>query len=254
MKQVPIRGKEELKNEAAICRLLKEFGVMTVPDYVSAADLEIIRNEFLFGLSQPESKFIKPFPYSEGKGCLVLNDEIDREVFPATSCIFNAEWMRSLSEQYLGGRVDLNHSIYFVRDVVGSKHHANDLHFDVQRCFKFFIYLQDTTVDNGAFACVPGSLTNAADIRSRYGEKISYDNRELTRDLPFMEKDAVPVEGKAGTLIIFDTDVFHRAGSVSAGERWVMRGHTRIHTGDVQGGANSGTSFMTKLKKIFKSE
>jgi len=35
------------------------------------------------------------------------------------------------------------------------------------------------------------------------------------------------VEGKAGSLIIFDTQTWHKAGIVSSGERRVMRGHTR---------------------------
>ena len=60
-------------------------------------------------------------------------------------------------------------------------------------------------------------------------DKICYENRYLTRELDFEKsKEKISIEGKAGTLIIFDTDVWHQAGFVSKGVRRVMRGHTRV--------------------------
>jgi ectoine hydroxylase-related dioxygenase (phytanoyl-CoA dioxygenase family) len=50
----------------------------------------------------------------------------------------------------------------------------------------------------------------------------------LSRDLPFTEEEMVAVEGSAGTLIVFDTDVFHKTGNVVSGERRVMRSFSTI--------------------------
>jgi hypothetical protein len=50
----------------------------------------------------------------------------------------------------------------------------------------------------------------------------------MSRDLPAKESDIVSVDGPAGTLIIFDTDVFHRTGTVTEGERRVMRGQSNF--------------------------
>ena len=69
--------------------------------------------------------------------------------------------------------------------------------------------------------------TKSEKIRKKYGNKISYENRHLTRQLDYKKEQIIPIEGKAGDLIIFNTDVWHRAGIVKKGERKVMRGHTR---------------------------
>jgi hypothetical protein len=254
MRTVPTISKEELNDTALVCKILRESGVLMVPGYVGAGELSGLTKEFHFALEQKENVFIRPFPYSQGKGCVVVNEKIDKQVLPFTAAAFNSPLMRKISKEYLNGEVRLNYDIYCVKDVIGSKHHANDLHFDVLPCFKFFIYLSDTTEQNGAFACVPGSIVQAAEIRKKYGDKVSFENRELTRDLPFTEKDAVSVEGKAGSLIIFDTDVFHRAGNVSAGERWVMRGHTRLKTQEKEPAVKQAGGVLSKFRQIFRSK
>ena len=83
------------------------------------------------------------------------------------------------------------------------------------------------TTTNGAFSCVPKSNKESEKIRQIYGDEISYENRHLTRKLDYTDDQVIPIEGEAGDLIIFNTDVWHRAGIVKEGERKVMRGHTR---------------------------
>jgi len=60
------------------------------------------------------------------------------------------------------------------------------------------------------------------------------------------------IEGPAGTLIIFSTDVFHRAGIVSEGQRHVMRGHCRTAEQEAfgQGGMPIFGNIAGKLKKL----
>ena len=237
-------------SEDLIVAQLIKFGVVIIPGYFNNQVVEFLRKEFHFALSQQqENNFIKPFHYSEGAGCVVAKEKIDKSILPYTYNVFSTLFMSNLTNKYLRTKVVLNEVIYFVKDIVGSKHVANDLHFDVLRAFKFFIYLNDTTIKNGAFACVPGSHIKAIEIRKKYGDKISYDNRELTRELPYTEKDAVPLEGKAGTLIIFDTNVFHRAGIVSDGERWVMRGHSYLSPNEISNRIEN--KFFKKVKSLF---
>ena len=103
---------------------------------------------------------------------------------------------------------------------MGSKHVANDMHFDVTPTFKYFLYLTDTTHENGAFTCVPKTHKITQEIREKEGSNITQKNMAITRQLPFKEAEAIPVEGEAGTLIIFTTETFHKAGIVSKGERF----------------------------------
>ena len=134
--------------------------------------------------------------------------------------------MRIISEKFLKKEANLNEEIFIVKDVVGSKHIANDLHYDVTPTLKFFVYLSETTEENGAFRCVPGSHKRTKIYRK--DKNISFDERYVTRELDTQDFPMeIPIEGKAGTLIIFHTDVWHKAGIVSKGDRRVMRGHTR---------------------------
>ena len=47
-----------------------------------------------------------------------------------------------------------------------------------------------------------------------YKDKISYKNRHLLRELDSEKsKEKISIDGNVGTLIIFDTDVWHQAES-----------------------------------------
>ncbi len=246
MNSIPEVDKKETQDYKRLNLLLKENGVLVVRNFLSEEELKGLVKEFHYALESDGNSFIKPLDYSVGKACNIFIEKIEGSVIPFTQKVFSSDWMRRVAKNYLQKDFVLNKEIFFVKDVVGSKHVANDLHFDVQPTFKFFIYLNDTTKTNGAFACVPGSHKKADEIRKKLGGKVNYENRELTRELPYTEKDAVSVEGKAGSLIIFDTNVFHRAGTVSEGERWVMRGHTRPSKENTQG-------FVSKLRSLFRA-
>ncbi|MDA7803428.1 phytanoyl-CoA dioxygenase family protein [Crocinitomix sp.] len=216
-----IENKEEI-----ILDVLKENGIAVIEEFYDLDTVKELIKEFNFILSN-EISGVSKFDYSVGQ-CKIINKlECDFANFKKTQEIFYRNDFQDIADAYLKVNNELNKEIFVVKDIVGSKHHANDLHFDVVSTFKFFIYLTDTNEENGAFSCVPGSHKRTAKIREELGDDISYENRELTRKLPYTEDEVISVNGKAGTLIIFDTDVFHKAGNVIKGERLVMRGHTR---------------------------
>ena len=215
------------RNKESTIKLLKQFGVLIIPSFYSDDVIEKLNSEFAQLLEQKQP-YIKNVPYSNGKAAYALTKEIEKDIYPVTIETYTAPFMAELTESYFGKKVKSNIGIYFVKDVVGSKHIANDLHFDVQQSLKFFIYLNDATAENGAFYAVPGSHKEAQKLRAKYGSEINYENRELSRELPVKDSDAIPIEGKAGSLIIFDTDVFHKAGTVHSGERRVMRGYSEF--------------------------
>lgn len=221
---------------------LKEKGIYIIPNFVSREDIEVLNSEFEKALDTADQlPGVKGMDYSVGRGCKLLINKIDSTDFQGALKIFNSDVMKEVANGYYPTNTQfiLNEEIYVVNDVVGSSHHANDLHFDVVPTLKFFIYLTDTTERNGAFFCVPGSHINTATIREQYGKGISYKNRHLSRELPFTADDALPIEGSAGTLIVFTTEVMHMAGTVHEGDRRVMRGHTR---------PVKKSSFVSKLK------
>ena len=235
-------------NMAAVAEKLRQYGVLVVPGMWDSETTTQLGREFESMLNSTAA-YIRKVDYSNGRAVTVRMDGIEADVFPATSGLFRMAMFDRFTKLYLGREdVHANDSVYLVNDVVGTKHQANDLHFDIQRSLKFFVYLTDTTVKNGAFACVPGSHKIANEMRLRLGRKLNYDNRELSRQLPVKEEDAIALEGTAGSLIIFDTEVFHRAGVVTAGERRVMRGQSNfVDALNYPGEQGGGKSFLKKL-------
>jgi hypothetical protein len=205
---------------------LREFGIVSIDKYISTQEVDKLVAEFKSIMHLPSSEWLEVRPYSLGQAALLTNNNKMGENVPNTYKFFNDPFMKEITDRYLGKGYNSNRKIFVVKDVVGTVHHANDLHFDVQRTLKFFLYLTDTTEVNGAFRCVPGSHKEAEKIRKENPGQISYENREFSRKLPYGPEHTISVNGKAGSLIIFDTNVFHQAGKVSKGERWVMRGQT----------------------------
>ena len=204
---------------------LKDRGVITIDDYVTGEELATLNRDFEQFCNEGYSSYNKHLAYSEGTGRKLINAELPSKM--ATKQFFNSEAFCHLSTEYLGEPFELNKEIFVVEDVPASDHVAQQLHYDIARTLKFFLYLEDTSVKNGAFYCVPGSHKWTAHRRDKFSDQIIPGNRSFTRQLTDEFGGAVPIEGKAGTLIIFDTDVFHQAGKVTEGRRRVMRGHTR---------------------------
>lgn len=106
------------------------------------------------------------------------------------------------------------------------------LHFDRLGTFKFFMYLTDCDRSSGAFSYIPDSYKLGKQLREQAWKETSDYGGAKNRleldypDLGYKAKDAVPIEGPAGTLFAFHSDVFHMGGSVDEGkERRVIRFH-----------------------------
>ena len=215
---------------AELIALLREHGVVAITDFVAPDIIEQLMHEFQWALSAEGLEDVVPTEYSIGRASRIYLSAPEREELKAIRALFKSEFCTSVSCEYFESAqsIRVNDEVFAVKDVVGSRHIANDPHFDVLPTLKFFLYLTDTTEENGAFKCVPGSQVWTAQCRERYGADITYENRDFTRQLPEEYGAPIPVEGKAGTLIVFHTDVFHHAGTVHSGERNVLRGHTRV--------------------------
>lgn len=212
--------------EPSLVEAVKKSGVVKVFGAIDAETLSLLNGEYEEILASGEAG-VKDLGVEVGKACNLVRSELEAGRFSGTVDYFTQPWMQRVSDVYWGDARVLNENIFVTREIPGTKHLAQDLHFDVQETLKFFLYLNDVTAENGAFSCVPGSLGHTRSVREESGADLSYDNREQSRKHPFAEEEVVPVEGGAGTLIVFTTEVWHRAGIVRSGERRVMRGHTR---------------------------
>ena len=232
-----------------ICTYLEKYGVLKLNEYLTKEECHNLHGEYLRILSSEKTESIALTPYSYGDCARVKLPKLNTLEFPKTCEVFSSAFMEEVATRYYAGNeFNLNEEVFVVKDVVGSKHIANDLHYDVRKILKFFLYLTDTKKENGAFTCVPGSHLYTKKYREVYKDKICYENRHLTRELDAKKsKEKIPIEGKAGTLIIFDTDVWHQAGLVSNGTRKVMRGHTRLASQ-----SNQNLSLLKRIREKLK--
>lgn len=214
----------------AVVETLNREGIAILPGYFDSATVRKLNAEFESFLETAEhqdSEQLNKRP--EGVTLPVIRNHMDVATFPVSADVFSSPFMREISVAYLEtDEIGLNHQIY-VNLNKGTDAPVDRLpfvpHFDKISTFKFFVYLTDTTAENGAMGVDLGS--QIANRRARADALAKTGN---TNDIKNILPDAqmIPVEGIAGTMFIFDTDTTHAAGFVQQGqERRVMRGHTR---------------------------
>lgn len=216
-----------MKNLSTILDKLSENGFFVYKNCVSGVHLENLNKNFWRITRSPFPECCRSLDLDVGTGVSVVFGEKKHDSLNDTQAFFQQDWMQDLSNAFWGKKIKANQDIFVMHEIPGTVHNAQDLHFDVLKTLKFFLYLNDVSETNGAFSCVPGSHKKTEEIRLKHGYKLTYEDRHLTRQLDYNENQVFPIEGKAGDLIIFNTDVWHRAGIVKEGERKVMRGHTR---------------------------
>ena len=162
-------------------------------------------------------------PYGNGTGWRAERAALAGDA-PGLVTAFDRPWMASVAGAFFAGRPHLfNHDLIAVRDVVGTRHAAHRPHYDRMPNLKQFLYLTDTTARTGALECRPGShaFARRAQAANRGGGHPAGPGRHPRAPPDLL--GTTPVEGPAGTLLVIDSDVVHRAGTVRRGHRLVVR-------------------------------
>ncbi|MEQ8907576.1 MAG: phytanoyl-CoA dioxygenase family protein [Vicingaceae bacterium] len=207
--------------------LLAEYGVLIIENYLSQTEIEKLLPEY-DTILETENEAIKSLSYPQGVARQINFEKLKAAEFPQTAETFNAPFMKEVSDAYLGRPNFFNHEIYVAKDEHEEHNALNELHYDKLSTLKFFLYLNDIDKSNGAFEAVPSSHKLAQEIMSFYQERGKKIKNLPNREIPGKLEKPIPIEGKAGSLIVFTTDTYHRAGRVEKGkERKIMRGHCR---------------------------
>lgn len=211
--------------------LLKTDGVFKVEDYVQG-DLLADLHTTVLDLCQTQGnhyEFGRNYANTKGLNKYSTSSPIYQ--------VYDEEWMRYLHSTYMGSSAGYCSEVFATYDYESNKGLANNgwLHFDRQNRLKFFIYLTDIDTSNGAFWCCPTSREKGKELRQHgwatapnpqqdIPNKIDRDFQELMKEYP-----PIPVEASAGTLIVFDTDTFHKGGQCEENKsRLVVRAHCKV--------------------------
>lgn len=90
-----------------------------------------------------------------------------------------------------------------------------------------WLALDDATVENGCLWVIPGSHKPGVLWPMHFHEDIRFDCAWESYDFPYRDEDAVPVEVKAGSLVVFNGYTLHRSlpNKAQAGYRRALVNH-----------------------------
>ncbi len=202
---------------------LENDGVVLVPGYLDAATVAEATQE-CHQLFDRTPSWAHHEEYSVGESVRMERANIDRSAFPAISSTFSRPELELVVSTFFGEGYIFSRTVYAILDVVGSTTRVQQPHYDKMRHLKSFVYLTDVTAASGPFHCVPGShlATREAERENRLRRIVPTDDDARVLP-PGLVGRGIPVPGKAGTLILFDSDIAHYAGIVTEGERLAVR-------------------------------
>jgi len=219
------------KDIGSILQTLRVHGVCHLPDYLSNESLDGLNIEFeQILMSDSKSVFAKAaHPRNqEGKTARFSPWHDDSLTdFPLITRLFRDDFMHNIALQYYAPNVVEVNDEVFITNEKPSDIPILPWHFDRVQSLKFWFNLTDTTKENGAFEYCPGTHWEGH-YRASYHMSQGVGVQDIPNDIDeALIRNPVTVELKAGDLLIFDPDGFHRGGVVQPGyERRVLRGHT----------------------------
>ena len=156
------------------------------------------------------------------------------EEIPKFKNVFLSKNLSSITKGYLGNNCVENLQIFSTHDYKlladGKEKPRNSYwHFDPYYSLKYFIYLQDTTIENGCLRIIPNTLNKTKELRSKIPFEEICKNGYQVEHLLKEVGEPINIEAKAGDVIIFDTDLFHVGSNLQQEglERMVIIVHNR---------------------------
>ena len=244
-----IIDKSKLKEINFLKQTLLDQGIFRVDSYLSTEEVNYLKEEVLNYHKKYGNLYSFGSTYRINKPRSLSNNSIQKN-------IFSKSWMKQLFLAYNNNiSKGFFNSIYSTHDYKfdGSIGRNGYLHFDRNLSLKYFLYLNDVTKENGAFFIQPNSHKLGKGLREKawgkfiptpndnllkkvllklFGKHFSVVKNRLELDYPelYDPKKLIPVEGRAGTLIVFDSDVFHQGGKINkkGAERIVLRMHNYL--------------------------
>ena len=218
-------------NESAILKKLKLYGVALIPGYLKDGEVIELNREFSGAISQDKNTSIAfgSALTDSRNGVRRFNRENPEveNLCPKIAATFGDELMSSIARSYYAPTSCSFNEVIFLTNEFESNTPILPWHFDRIQSLKFWFYLTDTTKENGAFEYCPGTHWEGhyrAGYHLSQGCSIKDIPNDIDEDLIL---NPVTLELRAGDLLVFDADGFHRGGVVQSGkERRVIRSHS----------------------------
>ena len=212
-----------------VVETLRRHGIAQLRGAVEPAVLERLGAEFERALDEGDRGIDSRHAHPTNRGGRVARAttrELDPERFAASRALWLSPRFHAIARAYYAPfAVHVNDRLFFTHELP-SESEILPWHFDRTQSLKFWVYLLDCPREAGAFEYALGSH-NEGHFRANYYLLKGVEPSAIPNDVPSDEvRNATCIEGAAGDLVIFDSDGFHKGGTVQPGqERRVIRGH-----------------------------
>ena len=230
-------SKEELiENPKKVVETIRKYGICFIPSYLEGQDLACLQQE-VFQIFQYEKLAAD---YAPGRACRLKTknkDEIQLK-YPMIYNTFCSDFQKQVYKLWIGRPFSFCEEIFSTEEtkVIPEEEWSPNLHTHIDKMAtnKSFMYVNDVTTENGAFHCVPESQIIGEEIR-RHAWAQTKDYTKLknkVRDYPELaelEEALIPIEGKAGSMFMFHSSMFHQGGLLKkeGTKRVIIRSHSR---------------------------
>jgi len=213
---------------------LDTWGIVAVPDAIDDGTLDALNREFDSMLALPDGLAHKIDQTGDFFNIRVKPARLRETGYRETWALFTQPFMTEVAHAFFGSpEVEINDEAFISRTGATTDAMMNQppfaLHFDKREVLKFFYYLTDTDERNGALRASPGSHTAIRQYR-RDQMAAGTPLNDITNVVEGRVGAPMSMNGAAGTMLVFTTDVAHGHSTVQPGfTRRTMRGHTHSH-------------------------
>jgi phytanoyl-CoA hydroxylase len=213
-----------------------ENGYLVIPDALSPAELEELRAEAL-SICKGECGEVRGFEPT-------VPGESDEEVQRRYLCIHFPHKISAVMKKYLatpkmvevltevvGPNVKCMQSMLFIKATgkPGQAWHQDEDFIPTRdrSLIGGWIAMDDATIENGCLWLIPGSHKPGLLWPMEQQDDSRFDCTDESTGFPYSDKDAIPVEVKAGTIVFFNGYLLHRSfpNRAQAGFRRVLVNH-----------------------------
>lgn len=225
-----------VSEDGSVSNFYKEHGYLVVPDALSAEELEELRTEAL-SICKGERGEVRGFEPN-------VPGESDEEVQRRYLCIHFPHKISAVMEKYLatpkmvevltevvGPNVKCMQSMLFIKATgkPGQAWHQDEDFIPTRdrSLVGGWIAMDDATIENGCLWLIPGSHKLGVLWPMEQQDDSRFDCADESTGFPYSDKDAIPVEVKAGTIVFFNGYLLHRSfpNRAQAGFRRVLVNH-----------------------------
>tara|TARA_Y100000361_G_scaffold142232_1_gene148073 strand:- start:836 stop:1546 length:711 start_codon:yes stop_codon:yes gene_type:complete len=207
---------------------IQQDGLCKIDNFLNEQEIQLLKDELLLSFNSMETGEELNFPeqkelsYPFGKICRVPGVYLNN--FPNIVASFNHPELHELTDRYFNRphqklfQVFFSHE-YLTPDQTNGATRNSVLHVDPYHAFKFMIYLTDCDEESGAFRYIKGSHIDGQKTREGHsiegllGDKYRLDENPYLSE-KYSEDQVVYASAKAGSLLVFTTDIIHGGGII----------------------------------------